>query len=91
MALKVRPQDAGEFYAVLSREQNIPQNVVNSFEYSYIHNSKPDVYVTVGEGTILKITTLPYKETALKIWRHFCTIPVEETHYTLCLHCAFCL
>ena len=61
MALKVRPQDAGEFYAVLSREQNVPQNVVNSFAYSYIHDSKHDVYVTVGEDKILKVTTLPTK------------------------------
>jgi hypothetical protein len=91
VALKVRPQDAGEFYAILSREQNIPQNVVNSVAYSYIHDSKLDVCVTVGEGKILKVTTLPSKETSLKIWRHFCIIPVEETHYTLCLHCAFCL
>lgn len=91
MALKGRPQDAGEFYAVLSREQNVPQNMVNSFAYSYIHDSELDVYVAVEEGKILKVATLPYKEAALKIWTHFCTIPVGETHCTLCLHCAFCL
>ena len=89
--MKVKPQDAGKFCAVLPREQNIPQNVLNSFAYSYIYDSKLDVYVTIGEGKILKVTTLPYKEISLKILRHFCTIPVDDTHYTLCLHCALCL
>ena len=85
--MKVRPQDAGEFCAVMPREQN----VLNSFAYSCIYDSKLDMYVTTGEGKILKITTLPYKETSLKILRHFCTIRVEDTHYTLCLRYAFCL
>lgn len=49
----VRPQDAGEFCAVLPGEQNVPQNVLNSFAYSYIYDLKLDVYVTIGEGKIL--------------------------------------
>lgn len=87
-----------------SKEQNIPWNLVNSYTYLYIiyiyiltytylyiHNSKLDVFVNIGEGKILKVTTQPYKETSLEMWRHFCTVPVEKTHYTfVCtVHFAF--
>jgi hypothetical protein len=49
----------------LSREQKVPGNVVNSFTYLCIHDSKLDVFMKIGEAKILKVTALPYKEIVL--------------------------